>query len=143
MQGFHILYLHQGPMNSLSGSAVKSEFCNSDPICDPLSENPPFLQKIYFLLKCIEVQWRIIRVFLKNFTQALIALISNKVLLKPTKTRHYRTPQFIRDMKSLFGVCRVNETKVTSTYLRYSRNEGFYHDFFVETDSVSRYADGY
>jgi len=43
----------------------------------------------------------------------------------------------------MFGVHRVNKTKITGAYLQCSRNKGFYHDFFVETDFVSGYTDGY
>ena len=43
----------------------------------------------------------------------------------------------------LFGICRVNETKVTCTYLRCSKNKAFYCDFFIEKDFVSGYTDGY
>ena len=32
---------------------------------------------------------------------------------------------------------RINETKVTGTYLQCGKNEAFHHDFFVETDFVS------
>ena len=62
-----------------------------------------------------------------NYTCASkIALISNKALLKPTKIRHRWTPQVIRSMRIfLFGVCRANDTKVTSAYLRCIRNETF------------------
>ena len=55
----------------------------------------------------------------------LITLISNKALLKPKKTGHHWTPQLIRSTKSLFGVCRVNETKVTGAYLQCGRSESF------------------
>ena len=79
----------------------------------------------------------------KNDTHVLIALISNRVLLKPTKTRHHWTPQLIRSTKIFVGVGRVNETKVTGTYLRCGKNKVFYHDLFVETDFVSGYANIY
>ena len=46
----------------------------------------------------------------------LIAFILNKVLLNQQKTRHYWTPQLIRSTKALFGVRRVNKTKVTGAY---------------------------
>ena len=43
-----------------------------------------------------------------------IALISNKALLKPTKTGHHWTSQLIR---TTFCFRRVLETKVTGTYI--------------------------
>ena len=60
-------------------------------ICDPLSKNPPFSQKKY---------WSVmgeLNMCLKKFMHILVALISNKALLKPTKTIHYWTPQLIRN----------------------------------------------
>ena len=41
----------------------------------------------------------------------------------------------------MFGVRKVNETKVTGTYLWCGKNEAFYGDFFVVTDFVSGYSD--
>ena len=43
---------------------------------------------------------------LKKIMHVLIALISNKVLLKPTKPRHHWTPQLIRSMK-IFVWCHI------------------------------------
>ena len=34
----------------------------------------------------------------------------------------------------MFGICRVNETKVTSAYSRCGRNEVFNRDFFYGAD---------
>ena len=79
----------------------------------------------------------------KKITHVLIALISSKALLKPTKTEHHWTPQLIKNMKSFVWVHRVNETKVTGAYVWCGRNKAFNCDFFVETDFVSGYTDGY
>ena len=78
----------------------------------------------------------------KKVTHILITLISSKTLLKPTKIRHHWTTQLMKSTK-IFGVCRVNETKVTDAYLQCSRNEAFYRFLFVETDFVSGYTDEY
>jgi len=45
----------------------------------------------------------------------------------------------------LFGVVIVNKASkgMAFTYLCCSGNEAFYRGFFVETDFVSDYADGY
>jgi len=68
----------------------------------------------------------------------LTALISNKALLKPTKTRHQWTPELIKSMK-IFGVRRVNQTKIIGAHLQCGRNGNIYHNFFVWTDFVSQW----
>jgi len=80
----------------------------------------------------------------KKFMHVLIALTSNNIaLLKSAKPIQHWTPQLTRSTKSLFGVCRVNETKVTGAYSRCSRNKVFYHDFFDGADFVSGDTDRY
>ena len=76
----------------------------------------------------------------KKFTDALIALISSKALLKLDITGF---PNSQGVQKSSFGVQRVNETKVTGAYLLDSINKALYNDFFVELDFVSGYTNGY
>ena len=76
----------------------------------------------------------------KKFTHVLIFLISRQALLKLDIAG---LPKIQGVQKYLFGVRRVNETKVTGVYLRCGRNKAFYHDFFVETDFISGYTDGY
>jgi len=49
---------------------------------------------------------------LKKIYPYLITLISNKALLKSTKPICHWTLQLIRSTKILFGICRVNETKI-------------------------------
>ena len=64
-----------------------------------------------------------------TFTHVLIALMSNKALLKP---RHHWTSQLIKNTKILFGVCRVNETRVTDAYLRCIGNKVFIVIYLVK-----------
>ena len=45
--------------------------------------------------------------------------------------------------KSLFGVCRIKDTKGIGAYSRCSRNEVLNHDFFEEENLVSGYTNKY
>ena len=61
------------------------------------------------------------------------------MLFKSYLTRGKILASYALYKQTLFDVRRVNETKVIGAYLRCSRDEAFYRDFFVETDFVSGY----
>ena len=77
----------------------------------------------------------------KNFTHVLVTSMPNKMLLKSRKSIKSLDTLGVR--KSLFGVCRIKDTKVIGVYSRCSRNEVLNHDFFEEENLVSGYTNKY
>jgi len=76
--------------------------------------------------------------YFKKIMLALITSISNKALLESTKSIYHWTPQSIRSTK-IFGISRVNKTKVTGAYSQCGRNKVYYCDFFDKADFVSEH----